>query len=194
MKRVFATNPVWEQQARQRLSARRRRSRGSELLEFTLVMLPMLAMITVLVDTAWGVFAESTLQRAVRIGVREGVTLTAGQMAGGACLTDTVKGVVQGNSFGLLNGASGLAMVKVNYYLPPPTNSTNPATDVSDQPNGDAPGNIMKVSVEGFSLAPLMPRIFGGKQGIDNSPLVISVNSADIIEPDRNPPCIGSAP
>ena len=60
-----------------RLGKRKRRQRGSELLEFTLVILPLLAMITVLVDTAWGIFAESTLQRAVRLGVRMGVTLTA---------------------------------------------------------------------------------------------------------------------
>ena len=178
-----------------RYARRRRRTRGSELLEFTLVVVPLLAMVTVLADTAWAIYAESTLQRAVRIGVRTGVTLTAGQMAGGACLTDTVKSVVQTNAFGLLNGATGLAKVKVNYYLPPLPNSGSAATDVSTQSNGDAPGNIMKVSVEGFSLAPLMPRIFGGKtNAVDNSPLVITVNSADIIEPNRNPPCIGTAP
>lgn len=194
MNSTLPTNPVQQRQALHARAARRRRSRGSELLEFTLVIFPMIAMITVLIDTAWAVYAESTLQRAVRIGVRDGVTLTAAQMNGSACLTDTVKGIVQTNSFGLLNGRSGLGKVKVNYYLPPPTNSSSPATDVSTQANGDAPGNIMKVSVQGFSLVPLMPRIFGGKLGIDNSPLVISVNSADIIEPDRNPPCIGTAP
>ena len=187
-------NPAHRRQSPENRAARQKRSRGSELLEFTLVLLPMMAMITVLVDTAWAVYAESTLQRAVRIGVRQGVTLTAAQMNGSACLTDTVKGIVQTNSFGLLNGSSGLAKVKVNYYLPPPTNSSSPATDVSTQTNGDAPGNIMKVSVQGFSLVPLMPRIFGGRWGVDNAPLVISVNSADLIEPDRNPPCIGTAP
>ncbi len=88
-------------------------------------------MMTVLLDTGWAIFAESTLQRAVRIGVRTGVTLTASQMAAGACLTDTVKGIVQSNAFGLLNGSSGLAKIKVNYFLPPAPNSSSPATDVS---------------------------------------------------------------
>ena len=186
--------PLGSSQTEGRRAARVRRRKGSELLEFSLVVLPLLAMMTVLVDTGWALFAEATLQRAVRIGVRTGVTLTASQMVGSACLTDTVKGVVQANSFGLLRGASGLAQVKVNYYQPPPPTSTAAATDVSAQANGDAPGNIMKVSVQGFSLNPLMPRVYNGNSAVDNSPLVISVNSADIIEPSRTPPCIGTAP
>ena len=44
---------------------RKARRRGSEALEFTLVIVPLLAITTVLVDTAWAIFAESTLQRAV---------------------------------------------------------------------------------------------------------------------------------
>ena len=181
---------------REKRLARAKRRKGSELLEFSLVLLPLLAMMTVLVDTAWAIFAESTLQRAVRIGVRTGVTLTASslQITASGDLTTAVKGIVQANSFGLLNGSSGLAKVKVNYYLPPAPNSASAATDVSTQANGDAGGNIMKVSVIGFSLNPLMPRIFSGNAPVDNSPLVISVNSADIIEPSRNPPPIGTAP
>jgi Flp pilus assembly protein TadG len=160
------------------------------------LVLPLLAMMTVLVDTAWAVFAASTLQRAVRLGVRTGVTLTASspQVTAAGDLTTAVKNVVQSNSVGLLNGSSGLAKVKVNYYLPPTPNSTSAATDVSTQTNGDAPGNIMKVSVQGFALTPLMPRIFGGNTPVDNAPTILSVSSADIIEPSRNPPPIGVAP
>ncbi|HLK46736.1 MAG TPA: TadE family protein [Bryobacteraceae bacterium] len=180
-----------------RRAARARRRRGSELLEFTLVLLPLLAMITVLVDTAWAVFAEATLQRAVRIGVRTGVTLTASspQIVAAGDLTTAVKDVVQTNSFGLLGGSSGFAKIKVNYYLPPAPSSTSAATDVSTQSNGDAAGNIMVVSVQNFSLNPLMPRIYSSALAIDNAPLVIAnVNSADMIEPSRNPPPIGTAP
>lgn len=180
-----------------RRAASVRRRKGSELLEFSLVVLPLLAMITVLADTAWAIFAESTLQRAVRIGVRTGVTLTASspQVTAAGDLTTAVKQVVQSNSFGLLSGTAGYAKIKVNYYLPPPPSSTASATDVSSQANGDAPGNIMKVSVQGFSLNPLMPRIYGSNTPVDNSALVVAnVNSADIIEPSRNPPPIGTAP
>jgi len=173
------------------------RSRGAEPLEFTLVLLPMLAMVTVLLDTSWAVYAKATLQRAVRIGVRTGITLTASQMATGACLTDTVKSAVQANSMGLLHGSSGLALIKVHYFEPPAVNSTGAATDVSANSDGDQPGNIMQVSVQGFSLVPLLPRIFNWNAAADTSPLVIQgVFSADLIESasSTDRPCIGTAP
>jgi hypothetical protein len=157
----------------------------------------MLAMVTVLVDTSWAVFAKATLQRAVRIGVRTGITLTASQMATGACLTDTVKSTVQANSMGLLHGSSGLALIKVHYFQPPAPNSTSAATDVSTAANGDQSGNIMQVSVQNYSLIPLLPRIFYWKTAADTNPLVIQgVYSADLIEPATiaQRPCIGTAP
>jgi len=182
---------------------RRRRAfllRGAEPLEFTLVLLPLLAMVTVLVDTSWAIFAKATLQRAVRIGVRCGITLTSSQMATGACLTDTVKGVVQSNAMGLLGsgtGASGYALIKVHYFQPPAPDSSSAATDVSANSNGDQPGNIMQVSIQNYSAVALLPRIFNWKTKADTNPLVIQgVYSADLIEPasitDR--PCIGTAP
>ena len=173
------------------------RSRGAEPLEFTLVLLPMLAMVTVLLDTSWAVYAKSTLQRAVRLGVRTGITLTASQMATGACLTDTVKSTVQANSMGLLHGSSGLALIQVHYFEPPAVNTTGAVTDVSAASDGDQPGNIMQVSVQGFSLVPLVPRIFNWNAAADKNPLVIQgVFSADLIEPasSTDRPCIGTAP
>ena len=56
---------------------RRRRSSGSQVLEFTFAFLPLLAFTFVLLDTAWAVMAKATVQRAVRMAVRSGVTLTA---------------------------------------------------------------------------------------------------------------------
>lgn len=154
----------------------------------------MLAMIFFLLDISWAVYAKSTLQRAVRLGVRSGITLTSTQMASGACLTDTVKSLVQANSSGLLRGTAGLALIKVNYYQPPAANSTSNIVDVSTQSYGNTPGNIMQVSVQGFQLLPLVPRIYGWGQRADMSPTSISVYAADLIEPSREPPCIGTAP
>ena len=169
-------------------------------MEFCLVLLPLLSMVTVLVDSSWAVFAKASLQRAVRYGVRTGVTLTSSQMAQGACLTDTVKGIVQANAMGLLGsgtGASKYALIKVHYFQPPAANSNSAATDVSSHTDGDQPGNIMQVSVQSYSLVPLLPRLFNWKTTPDSNPLVIQgVYSADLIEPasvtDR--PCIGTAP
>jgi Flp pilus assembly protein TadG len=174
--------------------------RGAEPLEFTLVLLPLLAMVTVLLDTSWAVFAKATLQRAVRIGVRSGITLTSTQMAQGACLTDTVKAIVQSNAIGLLGrgtGSSSYALIKVHYFQPPATNSSSAATDVSANSDGDQPGNIMQVSVQNYSLIPLLPRIYNWHTTADTSPLVIQgVYSADLIEPASSTvrPCVGTAP
>jgi len=164
------------------------------VLEFTLVFVPLLAFTTVLIDLAWGIFAVSTLQRAVRVGVRTGVTLTSPQMGQGACLTDTVKSVVQQNAGHLLDGSSGLSLIKVHYLQPPLASSTGPITDVSGLANGDSPGNIMQVSVQGFSLVPIVATVFADPTSVNKNPLSISVNSADIIEPSNQPPCIGTAP
>jgi hypothetical protein len=168
--------------------------RGAELIEFTLVLLPLFAMLFVLLDFAWIIFAQATLVRAVRVAVRDGITLTSAQMVNGACLTDTVKGVVQQNGLGFLKGTSGLAYIKVNYFLPPAPGSSAGATDVSTLSSGNAPGNIMQVSVASYSLPAFLPRIFNWKQAPDSGAFVFTVSSADVIEPSRSPPCIGTAP
>jgi hypothetical protein len=170
------------------------RRSGAELIEFTLVLLPLLAMLFVLLDFAWIVFAQATMVRAVRVAVRTGITLTAAQMVGSACLTDTVKALVQQNTLGFLQGTSGLAYIKVNYFLPPVPGSAAADTDVSTQSSGDAPGNIMQVSIQSYSLPAFLPRIFSWKQAPDSSPFVFTAASADIIEASRTPPCIGTAP
>jgi Flp pilus assembly protein TadG len=176
-----------------RRSRRARRVRGAEIVEFTLVFLPLLAMLTLTADTAWAVFAKATLQRAVRVGVRYGVTMTITDTSGG-CLTPAVKTIVQQNSLGLLNGSAGLAKIQVHYYQPPAEGSTAAVTDVSTLATGNQGGNIMEVSVQNFSLLALMPRITSWKSAADKNPLVITVTSADLIEPTHSPACIGTAP
>jgi Flp pilus assembly protein TadG len=170
------------------------RRSGAELIEFTLAFLPLFAMLFVLLDFAWIIFAQATMVRAVRIAVRSGITLTSEQMGTGACLTDTVKGIVQQNGLGFLSGTAGMAYITVNYYLPPAVGSTSAATDVSTLSSGNAPGNIMKVSIRNYSLKALLPRIFTWNSAPDSTAFVITAASADLIEPSRNPPCIGTAP
>ena len=132
--------------------------------------------------------------------MRTGITLTSTQLASGACLTDTVKGTVQTAAMGLLGsgtGSSRYALIKVHYYQPPAANSASAATDVSANSDGDQPGNIMEVSVQNYSLVPLLPRIFNWKTAPDKNPLVIQgVYSADLIEPASATvrPCVGTAP
>ena len=174
--------------------------RGSELIEFTFALLPLLVMTFVLLDVAWAIFAKSTLAYAVRAGLRVGITTTGTQAKtagpGGTAsdLTTMVKTAVQSNAIGLLTGATGLAKIKVHYYLPPTASSSGAITDVSTLSSGDTPLNIMQVSVAGYSLHPLVPRIFGWGQAPDTAATIISAIAADLIEPSRDVPPIGAAP
>jgi Flp pilus assembly protein TadG len=172
--------------------------RGAELLEFTFALLPLLMMVFVLMDAAWGIFVKSTLAYAVRTGVRVGITITGTQArAAGSDLTTMVKSVVQRNALGLLGSLptdTRLTYVKVNYFLPPLPGSSAAIVNVSSQSDGNAQLNIMQVSIQGFSLNPLLPRIFGWKSGVDNASTAIGAIAADLIEPSRDTPLKGNAP
>ena len=172
-----------------------RRCRGAEMMEFTLALLPLMMMMFLLLDACWGMFVKGTLAFAAHEGVRVGITITGTQAtAAGSDLTTMVKTIVQQQSLGFLNGATGLSKIKVNYYQPPAAGSTAAATDVSTQASGNSPSNIMQVSVQGFSLKPLVPRLFGLGKPVDVSATAISAIAADIIEPSRDVPPIGTAP
>ena len=154
---------------------------------------PLMAGITAVMGVSWDIFANATLQRAVRVGVTYGVTVTSTQIASG-CLTDNIKSTVQANALGFLAGSSGLSSIKVHYYQPPAPNSTAALVDVSTQSTGNAPGNVMVVSVPGYSLAKLVPRIVDGSSAPDTAAQSISVYSAGMLEPNSSTPCIGTAP
>jgi Flp pilus assembly protein TadG len=63
-----------------RQSARNQREAGAAMVEMVFVLVPLLALIFLLVDTAWVIFARASLQEAVRQAVRFGVV---GQLAPG---------------------------------------------------------------------------------------------------------------
>ena len=161
-------------------------------MEFTFVMLPLFCLLFVLLDIGWSIFVKSTLQRAVRVAVRWGITIDSTNT--NKCLTDAVKSTVQLNALGLLSGTNALTYVKVHYFLPPAPATNTAPLDVSSTANADAPGNIMQVSVEGYPVLALVPRTFNWRTTPDTSPVNLTVYAADIIEPTRNPACVGSAP
>lgn len=142
---------------------------------------PFLALITVLLSISWAIFAKSALQYAVKVAVRTGITIDK-TAAGSSDLTTLVKNMVKSNSFGFLKDTS---LVQVHYYQPPLPGSSGSMTDVSTVTTGSNPGNsagnVMVVSVSGYSLPTLIPRIFRWN-AIDKSPTTIDVSSADLIE------------
>lgn len=175
-------------------SRSRARCRGSETIEFTLALLPLLMLTFLLLDVSWLIFIKSTLQQAVRAGCRFGIT---NLVPNGSDLTTEIKNKVQSSALGFLNGASGRVKIHVHYWQPPDPGCTTActATDVSASPVGNAGGNVVIVSVDNYSVIPLLPRIFSWNKAADQSPTQFSVASADRIEPWRGtPPPIGAAP
>ncbi len=172
----------------------RKQARGAETVEFALALIPYLSILAVLCDASWSIFAKATLQYAVRTATRQGITITGTQAAAaGETLTQMVKDTVQNSALGFLNGSSGRAYIQVHYLAQDPSSATG-VTDVSGQANGNAPGNIMQVSVTGYSVGALLPRIYSLFTPVDKSPAMISASAADRIEPSGDVPPIGVAP
>ena len=147
--------------------------RGSALVEFALVLIPLLALVLLIMDVAWVIFAQATIPEAVREGVRVGVTATAS----GSCttVTCTVQHVVQNYSFGFISSAN-LSSVQVSYYSP----SGGTLTEVSGS-GADVGGNIIQVTVSGLTIKSLGP-ILRTQQTV-----VVGATASDIIESNPTP-------
>jgi Flp pilus assembly protein TadG len=172
-------------------TARRIAQRGVEMIEFTLVLLPMLGFIFLLMDLGWAIYKRATLQFAVREGCRYAVTNQTQNLTdanGNAYgVIDSIKYVVQRRANGLLGSAAtdtGYSLIQVRYYNP--NNSltaaltvpTSCATNTGQPPNWG--GNLVEVSVENFQATPLAP-LFRS-----SSPLNFTARSSDRME--GNPP------
>ena len=170
------------------------RQKGSELIEFTLCFLPLLIMVFVLLDAAWAIFSKATLSFAVRMALRTGITITGTQAtAANSDLVAMTKANVQKYSLGLLRGTTGWNKIKVHFWQPPAPGTNAAPTLVDAQADANKPYNIMQVSVEGFTLSPLVPRLFSWKDR-DTSATPIAATCYDLIEPSRDVPPKGSAP
>ena len=87
---------------------------GVVLVEFSLALLPLLALLLLCVDVAWSIFARATLQNAAREGARFAVT---GQiLAGNSCLGSSIQQVVAQNSFGFVPPKKASSYVTVSYF------------------------------------------------------------------------------
>ena len=123
------------------------RERGSQTIELALVLLPLCAIVFLILDIAWAFYVKSTLQNAVREGVRYAVT---SQTMTGLGQDASIKSVVQQNAMGLLSGTTNAALITIQYYLP---NTLAPVTGL----NSNQGGNIVEVYVQNYSLPPLGP-------------------------------------
>jgi Flp pilus assembly protein TadG len=124
---------------------KRRSERGSNLLELPLILLPFLGLVFAICDFGLAIFIQNTVQNAVREGVRYAITY---QTASGLCQDASIKQAVQTASMGFVSSASN---VTVAYYVP--TDLTNAVA----APAGNAPGNVVEVSVAGLQRQWIAP-------------------------------------
>lgn len=144
--------------------------RGAAMVELALVLVPLMALMFAIIDFSMPIFLKSMFTSAVREGCRFGI---AYQMSykGTAYTTQTasIKAVVQDYSMGFLSG-TGANKISVNYY-----SQTPPFNQLTGNGANNS-GNILEVSINGYSWAPLVP-IWRS-----NSPLTINAISADRLE------------
>jgi Flp pilus assembly protein TadG len=149
----------------QNTQRRRDRQRGSQLVESLLTMLPFFALAFLCMDAAWGLFIKSTLQQAVREGVRYAVT---GQVSGVLGQVASIEAVVQKQALGLLSSQSATLTV---HFLNPST-----MADLGTAAGANQGGNIVEVEVTGYQFKPLAP-LFRSSASI-----AFNVTAADVIE------------
>lgn len=160
---------------------RKRTTRGNTMLELALILTPMFALLLAIVELSLPIFKKSTFQDAVREGVRYGITYQV--VYNGttyASQTAAIKAVVQTNSMGFLSGATGLSQINVKYYLP-----VSPFTEVTGNPSANADGNLLEVSIQGYShqWIDAVSWFYGSTSfQVTGAPLTIAASSADRLE------------
>jgi Flp pilus assembly protein TadG len=122
--------------------------RGSELVEGMVMMLPFFALVFIIIDTAFGIFLNSTLQYAVQAGANYAALDTApGLMAG-------IQSTVQTQSLSLIQPAN----LTINFFAP--TNMTTPLP-TSGGPAPNQAGNVVQLNAT-YQFAPLAPLFRSG--------------------------------
>jgi TadE-like protein len=153
-----------------RPSYRKRRRRGSALVEATLATLPLMAFLFGIFDVSFAIFIKNTLQFAVHQGVRYAIT---SQTMPGMGQDASIKTTVINSTIGLLNsmspGQNGMNQITITYYSP---TTLLPVTGI----RSNVGGNIVIVSATGLSWAWMFPLLHS------NAALQFSAASADIME------------
>jgi Flp pilus assembly protein TadG len=138
---------------------RRRRQSGSTLVEFSLVVLPLFAILFLIMDVGWIIFAWASIQESAREGVRYAVT---GSGQAEASLDSATKLVVKQYSFGFAQASN----ISVDYYPSTGYSSSGPPASLDGSAGATAVGNLVKVTVQGVNLKSFGPlfRTWGNVQ------------------------------
>lgn len=142
------------------------RRRGSSFVEAAFVFVPLMAVIVAIFDYSLVIMTRSTLQHAVREGLRYAITY---QVSPGLGHDASIRQVVKNNALGFLNSVDGTenpCKICIRYYNPNTLSFTN----------ANSPGNVVEVAVENHTwnwIAPLMRSA---------TPLQITVRASDRTE------------
>jgi Flp pilus assembly protein TadG len=161
-----------EQISRKPLSERNRRRSGNAILEGAFTILPTFAIILAFVDFGLMMYRWATLQNAVREGCRYAITY---QTATGLGQDASIEAVVQQFAMGIVTTTDSPQHIFVNYYAP-----TNLTTPIPFGSGGNAPGNVVEVSVQNISWGWIAP-LSGTFTGNTRSAINLAVYSSDVM-------------
>ncbi len=136
--------------------------RGNAAVEFAIVGITFFGLLFAQFDFVFPMFVKATLNFAVRQGARFAIT---GQTLPGENHGGSIKTIVQQNAGGLLNGLR--SNIQVRFY--------DPGTGAENNDNG--PGNIVRVSVEGYDVPRVAPISWSP------GPVSLNVSAVDRVEP-----------
>lgn len=148
-------------------ASRKRKSRGHVMIESAFTLLPMFALLFGIIDLSVMTFRWTTLQNAVREGVRYAITF---QTQAGLGQAASVSKIVEQNSLGFVKTTDSPQHIFVTYMNPDLTAGTN------------TPGNVVEVTVKNISFSFMAP-LSGSLAGplYTSSPLTFKVVAADIL-------------
>lgn len=157
-------------QCRTPLSTRRRtKSGGQSIVESAFTMLPLFALILGTADFGFMIFRWTTMQNAVREGVRYAVTF---QVDSSGHQDTSIEDQVQSYALGFVKTTDNPQTIFVKYY--------NPSTLVQVTSGGNVPGNLVTVSVQGKAFTWLSP-LSGTYKPRSTTGLTLNVHSSDIL-------------
>ncbi len=139
-----------------------------------LCLMPFLGICFLILSISWVIFSKAALQHAVSEGVRYAIT---SRVMAGKGHDASIKTIVQQNAMGLLNGAQ-LSKVSIQYFMIDETNGSLQPTNLN------LGGNIVEVSVDGYSAVPLAPILAWGRgsRPPQNGAITLSVRASDRME------------
>lgn len=161
---------------------RKRKTSGSTLVEGTLMLVPLMALIFGFFDVSLMLFRWSTLQNAVREGARYAITFNTKTAMGQDA---SIKSEVERFAMGFVKASDNPSTLFINYYSPAALNtaiSCDTHVTGCSASGGNVPGNLVEVSARApFNwLAPLSGTTNSGQFYATGS-LTVNTYSSDIL-------------